>query len=84
LGKAAADAIQAKEQGYQQGRSDTLGYLRKVVLTLAGEFEDDKYFKAYLRFVDEREWAVTLRRWSLSLLCLSVRLLGIRPQSLRR
>ncbi|KAJ8420069.1 hypothetical protein Cgig2_029003 [Carnegiea gigantea] len=57
LEKAAADSIQAKEQGYQQGRFDTLKYLRKVVPTLAGEFEDDWYFEAYLRFVDEQEWA---------------------------
>ncbi|KAJ8442187.1 hypothetical protein Cgig2_005127 [Carnegiea gigantea] len=30
LEKAAANAIQAKEQGYQQGCSDTLGYLHKA------------------------------------------------------
>ena len=51
----AADAVPAKEQGYQQGCSDTFGYLHKVVLTLADEFEDDRYFEAYLSFVDERE-----------------------------
>ena len=55
--KVAADAVQAKEQGYQQGRSDTLVYLCKVLLTLAGEFSDDRYFEAYLHFVDERERA---------------------------
>ena len=27
------------------------------MLTLAGEFSDDRYFEAYLRFVDEREQA---------------------------
>ena len=27
------------------------------MLTLAGEFEDDRYVEAYLSFVDEREWA---------------------------
>ena len=55
LEKAATDAVQTKEQSYLQGRSNTLGYLRKVVLTLASEFEDDQYFEAYLHFVDERE-----------------------------
>ncbi|KAJ8432914.1 hypothetical protein Cgig2_004588 [Carnegiea gigantea] len=38
LEKAAADAVEAKEQGYQQGRSDTRVYLYKVLLTLAGEW----------------------------------------------
>ena len=50
---AATNAVQAKEEGYQQGRSGTLGYLHKVVLTLASEFQDDRYFKAYLHFMDE-------------------------------
>ena len=27
------------------------------MLTLAGEFKDDRYFEAYLRFVDEHEQA---------------------------
>ncbi|KAJ8449495.1 hypothetical protein Cgig2_002292 [Carnegiea gigantea] len=53
LEKAVADA---------QGRSDTLGYLYKVVLTLASEFQDDHYFEAYLHFVDERERAAAKGR----------------------
>ena len=28
-------AAKAKEQGYQQGRADAMGYLRKVLVTLA-------------------------------------------------
>ena len=32
-------------------------YLCKVVLTLAREFSDDRYFEAHLNFVDERERA---------------------------
>ena len=55
--KATAFAVQAREHSYQQGRSDTLVYLHKVLLTLAGEFLDDRYYEAYLRFVDEREQA---------------------------
>ena len=35
-----------------------MAYLRKVLLTLAGEFDDDRYFEAYLKYVDERERAV--------------------------
>ena len=38
LEKVGADAAQGREQGYQQGRTDTLGYLRKVVLTLPTSF----------------------------------------------
>jgi len=30
-----------REQGYQQGRVDTLGYLHKVWVTLAQEFQED-------------------------------------------
>lgn len=56
--QAAAETAQAKERGYQQGHTDTLAYLCKVLLTLAGEFSDDRYFEAYLKFVDERERAV--------------------------
>ena len=55
LEQAVADTAKAQERGYQQGHSDTLTYLRKVLLTLAGEFDDDWYFKAYLKYVDERE-----------------------------
>ncbi|KAJ8448734.1 LOW QUALITY PROTEIN: hypothetical protein Cgig2_011355 [Carnegiea gigantea] len=62
LEKAAPDAVQVKEQGYQQGRFNTLGYLRKVVLTLADEFQDDNYFETYLHYVDERERATAKGR----------------------
>ena len=55
--KIQADAAQVKEQGYQQGRTDTLGYLRKVLMTLANEFQDDRYFEAYLHYMDECQWA---------------------------
>jgi len=48
---------QAKEQGYQQGRADTLGYLRKVLVTLAQEFQEDSYFESYLHYIDERQQA---------------------------
>jgi len=34
---------QAKEQGYQQDRADTLWYLRKVLVTLAQEFQEDGF-----------------------------------------
>jgi len=57
LEKATTDAIHAKEQGCQQGRSETLVYLREALLTLIGKFQDDRYFEAYLRFVDECEQA---------------------------
>ena len=57
LEKAATEVVQAKEQGYQQGCSDTLVYLRKVILTLTCEFDDDRYFETYLHFVDKRERA---------------------------
>jgi len=43
LERAAADAVQAREQSYQQGRSETLAYLHKVLLTLATKFSADKY-----------------------------------------
>jgi len=49
--------VQAREQGYQQGRVDTLEYLRKVLVTLAQEFQEDSYFEAYLHYVDERQQA---------------------------
>jgi len=52
-----ANAGQAKERGYQEHRSDTLVYLHKVLLTLTGEFSDDRYFEAYLVFVDKCEQA---------------------------
>jgi len=55
LEKATTDVAQAREQGYQQGCLDTLLYLRKVLLTLAGEFSNDRYYEAYLPFVDECE-----------------------------
>ena len=42
LERVAAEMVQAKEQGYQQGRSDIILYLRKVMLTLAGKFSDDQ------------------------------------------
>ena len=58
LEQAAADTAKAQERGYQQGHSDTLTYLRKVLLTLAGEFHDDRYFEAYLKYVDDRERAI--------------------------
>ncbi|KAJ8420250.1 hypothetical protein Cgig2_033521 [Carnegiea gigantea] len=57
LAKAGANVAQAKEQGYQQGRTDTLGYLRKVLVTLAHEFQENSYFQAYLHYVDERQRA---------------------------
>lgn len=59
LDHAVAETARAQERGYQQGHSDTLAYLRKVLLTLAGEFHDDRYFEAYLKYVDERERAIT-------------------------
>ena len=58
LEQAVADTAKAQERGYQQGHSDTLAYLRKALLTLTGEFDDDRYFEAYLKYVDERERAV--------------------------
>lgn len=58
LEQVVADTAKAQERGYQQGHSDTLTYLRKVLLTLAGEFHDDRYFEAYLKYVDERERAI--------------------------
>ncbi|KAJ8438015.1 LOW QUALITY PROTEIN: hypothetical protein Cgig2_029996 [Carnegiea gigantea] len=48
---------QAKEQGYQQDRADTLGYLHMVLVTLAQEFQEDSYFEAYLHYIDERQRA---------------------------
>ena len=58
LDQAVAEAAKAQERGYQQGHSDILAYLRKVLLTLAGDFGDDRYYEAYLKYVDERERAV--------------------------
>ena len=53
LAKAEAEAAvgvegmaQAKEQGYQQGGAETLGYLRRLLVTLAQEFQEDSYFEA--------------------------------------
>ncbi|KAJ8426754.1 hypothetical protein Cgig2_029423 [Carnegiea gigantea] len=57
LVKAEAEVAQAKEHGYQQGHVDTLGYLRKVLMTLAQEFKEDSHFEAYLHYVDERQQA---------------------------
>jgi len=48
---------QAKEQSYQQGHTNTLRYLRKVLVTLAHEFQEDSYFEAYLHYVNERQQA---------------------------
>jgi len=50
-------ATKAREQGYQEGRADTLEYLCKVLVTLAQEFQEDAYFEAYLHYVDERQQA---------------------------
>jgi len=53
----AKKVAQVKEQGYQSGHADTLGYLCKVLVTLAHEFQENSYFEAYLHYVDERQWA---------------------------
>jgi len=55
-------AAQAKEQGYQQGPAKTLGYLHKVLVTLAQEFQEDSYFEVYLHCIDESQWAENERR----------------------
>ncbi|KAJ8424397.1 hypothetical protein Cgig2_006319 [Carnegiea gigantea] len=47
-------AVKAKEQGYQQSRADVMGYLCRVLVTLAQDFQQDDYFEAYLHYVDER------------------------------
>jgi len=53
----AESVAQAKEYGYQQSRVNTLGYLCKVLVTLAREFQEDSYFEAYLHYVDEHQRA---------------------------
>jgi len=32
-------------------------FLRKVLVTLAPDFQEDNYFEAYIRYVKERRWA---------------------------
>lgn len=54
LVKTGAYATQAKEQGYQQSQTDIVGNLRKVLVTLASDFQEDNYFEAYLHYVDEQ------------------------------
>jgi len=77
---------QAKEQGYQQGRIDTLGYLHKVLVTLAHAFQEDGYFEAYLHYVDKHQQAADKIRdpdgWSLSLIPPRLRTQGTRPPTL--
>ncbi|KAJ8429036.1 LOW QUALITY PROTEIN: hypothetical protein Cgig2_016941 [Carnegiea gigantea] len=43
-------AAKAEELGYQRGREEVIGFLRKVLTTLAPDFQEDNYFEAYTHY----------------------------------
>jgi len=44
----------AEELGHQQGREEVKDFFHKVLMTLAPDFQEDKYYDAYLHYVKDR------------------------------
>jgi len=50
-------AAKAEEQGYRRGCEESVEVLRKVLMTLAPDFQEDSYFEAYIHYAEERQRA---------------------------
>jgi len=48
----AEKATNAEQQGYQWGCEESIGFFRKVLVTLSLAFRDEGYFDAYLQHVE--------------------------------
>ena len=49
-------AAKDEELGYQRGCEEVMDFLRKVLMTMASNFQEDNYFEAYIHDVEERQW----------------------------
>ncbi|KAJ8425077.1 hypothetical protein Cgig2_028794 [Carnegiea gigantea] len=54
---ASGRAAKVEELGHQRGREEVMGFLRKVLASLAPDFKKDNYFEAYIHYVEERQRA---------------------------